>query len=264
VNKLLDPLEPELKRINFNPNRLYNCDETGVSVVQHKNTKVIAMKCKKAVASLTSAERGCLITVVTCINAAGHYIPPLVVFPRKNMQIELMDGTPPGCSYTCRVSGRHLGLLPPAMYRDATWVYFRLPCIGTPPGSTYTCHVSGRHLGLLPPAMYRDATRVYLHLPCIGTPPGSTSACHVSGRHLGVLTPAVYRDATWVYFRLPCIGTPPGSTYACRVSGRIQTDIFTQWFRHFISVTKPTVDYPVLLILDGHYSHTRNIDVITL
>jgi hypothetical protein len=59
-------------------------------------------------------------------------------------------------------------------------------------------------------------------------------------------------------------GTPPESTYTCRVSGRIQTDIFTHWFRHFISVTKPTVDDPVSLILDGHYSHTRNLDVITL
>jgi hypothetical protein len=105
------------------------------------------MKGKKAVASLTSAERGCLNTVLTCMNAAGHCLPPLVVFPRKNMQIELTDGT----------------------------------------------HQGG---------------------------------CHVSG---------------W-----------------------IQTHIFTQWFRHFISVTKPTVDDLVFLILDGHYSHTRNLDVITL
>jgi hypothetical protein len=59
-------------------------------------------------------------------------------------------------------------------------------------------------------------------------------------------------------------GTPSGYTYACHVSGRIQTDIFKQWFRHLISVTKPTVDDPVLLILDGHYSHTRKLDVITL
>jgi hypothetical protein len=88
VNKFFDLLEPELKEINFNSNRLYNCDENRVSVVQHKNTKVIATKNKKAAASLTSAERECrLITVVTCMNAAGHYVPPFVVFPRKNLQI---------------------------------------------------------------------------------------------------------------------------------------------------------------------------------
>jgi hypothetical protein len=105
VNKFFDLLEPELKKINFNPNRLYNCVETGVSIVQHRNTKVIAVKGKKAVASLTSTEHGCLITVVTCMNAAGCYVPPLVVFPRKNMQIELMDGTPPGSTYACHISG---------------------------------------------------------------------------------------------------------------------------------------------------------------
>lgn len=41
-------------------------------------------------------------------------------------------------------------------------------------------------------------------------------------------------------------------------------DIFTDWFREFIAITKPTAEDPVLLILDGHYSHTRNIDVINL
>jgi hypothetical protein len=57
---------------------------------------------------------------------------------------------------------------------------------------------------------------------------------------------------------------PPGCTNACHVSGRIQTEIFTQWFRHFIPVTKPAADDAVLLILGGHYSHTRNFNVITL
>jgi hypothetical protein len=52
VNQYFDLLELELKKINFNPNRLYSCDETGVNVVQHENTKMIAMKGKKAVASL--------------------------------------------------------------------------------------------------------------------------------------------------------------------------------------------------------------------
>jgi hypothetical protein len=103
-NKFFDLLKPELKKINFNPNRLYSFDEIGVSVVQHSNTKVIAMKGKKSVASLTSAECGCLITVVTCMHAVEHYVPPLLVFPQKNMQTELMDGTSPGSTYACHIS----------------------------------------------------------------------------------------------------------------------------------------------------------------
>jgi len=35
-------------------------------------------------------------------------------------------------------------------------------------------------------------------------------------------------------------GTPPGSIYACHSSGWIQSEIFTQWFLHFIKHTKPT------------------------
>jgi len=40
--------------------------------------------------------------------------------------------------------------------------------------------------------------------------------------------------------------------------------IFTQWFLHFIRHTKPTNAYPVIVVLDGHYSHTRNMEVINL
>jgi hypothetical protein len=65
VNTFFDALEPELKKMNFNPNRLYNRDETLAGAVQHKNTKVITIKGKRAVACLTSAQRGCLIAVVT-------------------------------------------------------------------------------------------------------------------------------------------------------------------------------------------------------
>ncbi|KAJ4432782.1 hypothetical protein ANN_21421 [Periplaneta americana] len=148
VAKFFDNYEPLLTKVNRNPHRVYNVDETGITTVQHKHRKVIGMKGKKQVASLTSSERGNLITIVTCMNAAGTYVPPLVIFPRKNMKEELMDGAPAG----------------------------------------------------------------------------SISACHPSG---------------W-----------------------IQADIFTKWFDHFIQFVKPSADDPALLILDGHFSHTKNIDVV--
>jgi len=37
------------------------------------------------------------VTIVTCVNANVTYVPPLLVFPRSNMQAELVDSTPP-CS----------------------------------------------------------------------------------------------------------------------------------------------------------------------
>lgn len=57
-------------------------------------------------------------------------------------------------------------------------------------------------------------------------------------------------------------GAPPGTMFACYPSGWMQTDIFTQWFDHFLKHTKPSAEDPVLLILDGHATHTKNIDFI--
>ena len=42
------------------------------------------------------------------------------------------------------------------------------------------------------------------------------------------------------------------------------SDIFFQWLLHFIKYTQPTKEDPVFLVLDGHNSHTRNLEVITL
>lgn len=57
-------------------------------------------------------------------------------------------------------------------------------------------------------------------------------------------------------------GAPPGTIFACNDSGWMKLDLFKQWFQHFLNFTKPSADDPVLLILDGHLSHTKNLDVI--
>lgn len=150
VNGFFDLFEPLMEKIQHNPARLFNCDETGLTIVQHKHPRIVGKKGKKQIGAITSAERGSLLTTVMCFSAAGQYVPPFIIFPRKNMKIELMNGTPPGCQY----------------------------------------------------------------------------ACHISG---------------W-----------------------IQQDIFVQWLRHFINYTKPSSEDPVVLILDGHYSHTRNLEVINV
>ncbi|CAG5038973.1 unnamed protein product [Parnassius apollo] len=59
-------------------------------------------------------------------------------------------------------------------------------------------------------------------------------------------------------------GSPPGAIGVAHPSGWIQMQIFTDWFKHFIKHTNPTPESKVLLILDGHYSHTRNIDFIDI
>ena len=52
-----------MERHNLRPNNIYNVDETGVTTVQGKPSKVIALKGHKQVGNVTSAERGQLVTV---------------------------------------------------------------------------------------------------------------------------------------------------------------------------------------------------------
>lgn len=55
-------------------------DETGITIVQHKQTKINGMKGKKQVSKVTSAERGSLMTLVTYMSASGINVPPLIIF----------------------------------------------------------------------------------------------------------------------------------------------------------------------------------------
>lgn len=143
-------LEEAYAKHKYPADKIYNVDETGLTIVQSKIPQVVGRKGKRQIAALTSAERGATVTVIACMSASGHFAPPLVVFPRKNMNDQLMRGAPPGT--------------------------------------------------------------------------------------VGVAHP----------------------------SGLVQTTIFTKWFQHFLEKVKPTEDSPCLLLLDGHYSHVRNIDVIEL
>lgn len=43
-----------------------------------------------------------------------------------------------------------------------------------------------------------------------------------------------------------------------------ETGYITQWMQHFINFVKPNQDKKVLLLLDGHSTHTYNLDTIKL
>nr|CAH7743754.1 unnamed protein product [Callosobruchus chinensis] len=59
----------------------------------------------KQVGCLSSAERGQLVTAEICFNAAGTYVPPMLIYPRKRMKDELLDDAPPGFWGTCSDNG---------------------------------------------------------------------------------------------------------------------------------------------------------------
>lgn len=150
VGKFFGVLDSMLKKFRYPPHRIWNVDETGFTNVQTKSTKVLALKGRRQVGTISSAERGFLCTAVICMSAGGSFIPPLIIFPRARMKPELQDGA------------------------------------------------------------------------------------------------------------------PPGSIFKCHESGWMQTDIFSDWFSHFLHHTKPTQDDPVLLILDGHTTHTQNLVAIEM
>lgn len=92
-------------RYKFTPSQIYNVDETGITTVPNKPSKVVATKGKKQVGTLSSAERGTTTTSIVCFNAAGRYIPPLMIFPRARPNLELLEGTPPDTELVCHPSG---------------------------------------------------------------------------------------------------------------------------------------------------------------
>jgi hypothetical protein len=47
-------------------------------------------------------------------------------------------------------------------------------------------------------------------------------------------------------------------------SGWIQKKLFPSWFRKFIAFSGASKESPVLLLLDGHASHTKNLDLVDL
>lgn len=57
-------------------------------------------------------------------------------------------------------------------------------------------------------------------------------------------------------------GAPPGTIFGCNESGWMKLDMFEQWFDHFLHITKPSKEEPILLILDGHLTHTKNLNVL--
>ncbi|XP_045466600.1 uncharacterized protein LOC123675298 [Harmonia axyridis] len=142
VDEFFDLLEKVQEEKNFSPSQIFNVDECGICIVQSKCPKILALKGKRQIGTLTSAERGSLITVVMCMSADGTFVPPLIIFPRKNSNEQLKKGAPSG---------------------------------------------------------------------------------------------AIFRF---------------------HPSGWIQTDQFTAWFDHFIEKVRPSADHPILLILDGHNTHT--------
>ncbi|KAM7374971.1 hypothetical protein PAMP_007594 [Pampus punctatissimus] len=80
VKSFFDNLEKVLTRHSLGPEDIWNMDETGVTMVQIPD-RLVARRGFKQVGSLTSGERGTLVTLAWAVSATGNSTPPYFIFP---------------------------------------------------------------------------------------------------------------------------------------------------------------------------------------
>lgn len=111
IKSYFSALDIVLREHNFSSENIFNVDESGLSTVQKKPSKIFATRGRKQVGTLSSAERGKHLTVVCAMNAIGTFIPPIFIFSRKRFKNELMDNAPPGSRAFCQEKGWMTGEL---------------------------------------------------------------------------------------------------------------------------------------------------------
>lgn len=104
VSIFFNNLSGLMEKYKFSPNKIYNCDETGVTTVQ-RPPKIFTERGQKRVGFVTSWERGKTTTAMCAFNASGTYIPPMFIFARQRMAVHLQRNGPPGAIYGCSKNG---------------------------------------------------------------------------------------------------------------------------------------------------------------
>ena len=105
VKQFFSHLSYVVDTYQLTPDRIYNCDETGLTVNPKGHSKIIAKRGHRQVGTVTSAERGQTVTAEICFSAAGTYIAPMLIFPRKRMQQEFQTGLPPSATSQVHETG---------------------------------------------------------------------------------------------------------------------------------------------------------------
>ena len=104
VGDFFENLRHVRDQFQFEPQNIYNCDETGCTTVQNC-PKVLASKQSRQVGHVTSANRGNLATVCFAVNAIGNTMPPFFIFPRVKYNEGFISGGPEGSDGDAYPSG---------------------------------------------------------------------------------------------------------------------------------------------------------------
>ena len=79
------------------PALIFNMDETGFPL-DPKPLKTIHSRVEKNPFSVSSGSKS-QVTVVACMSATGQSIPPLIIWKRKTMTVDMANGEIPGTQY---------------------------------------------------------------------------------------------------------------------------------------------------------------------
>ena len=93
-----------MDKYNFVSKDIFNVDESGCHTVQTPG-KVVRARGQKQVGSITSGERGELVTLVYTVSATGNTIPPMFIFPRVHYRNHFINAAPPGSVGAANKSG---------------------------------------------------------------------------------------------------------------------------------------------------------------
>ena len=104
TDRFFDNLAHIQDQYSFTPQQIYNLDETGCTTVQTPGAVVAELGCKQ-VGSVTSAERGQLVTAVYTVRADGCTLPPMLIFPRVNYRRWFIADSPVGTVGAATKSG---------------------------------------------------------------------------------------------------------------------------------------------------------------
>jgi hypothetical protein len=106
VYEFFNMLGVELDSLSLrqSPQAIYNMDESGLHL-HFRPGKVLAAKGDRSVLQVTQSERAENVTVVACCSAAGHFIPPQIIYKGKRNKAEFADNLPPGSSVAMSDSG---------------------------------------------------------------------------------------------------------------------------------------------------------------
>ena len=93
-----------LNEYRFTAQQIFNVDETGLTTVQNLG-KIVTARGVRNVGSVTSAERGKLVTAVYTICVSGSVLPPLLIFSRVHYRDHFVRGGHEDCIGQCSKSG---------------------------------------------------------------------------------------------------------------------------------------------------------------